>query len=198
MKLLRLALPILCAAALGGCSLSGLLGGGKAPPTLLRLNPEAAPVVMQRSAAAGNVVTVRVPEIGEELRTNRIPVHVSPYDVQYVTGLQWVDTPSRLFQDLLSETIRRRTNRIVLSPDNAVLDPGLIITGQLQRFGYDEAAASVVVIYDATIASQGGTRVDTRRFEARVPSGPEAAAIGAALNRAANQVALETAAWIGG
>lgn len=199
MKLSKLALPIALAAALGGCSLGGLLGGGgKTPPSLLRLTPEAAPVAIQRSAEAGNVVTVRVPEVGAELRTTRVPVHVSPFDVQYVTDLQWVDTPDRLFQDLLSETIRRRTNRVVLSPDNAALDPGLVVTGQLQRFGYDAAAASVILVYDASMSTQGGTRVETRRFEARVPSTPEAAAIGPALNRAANQVALDAAAWIGG
>ena len=41
MNLLRVTAPVAIALALGGCSLGGLLGGGKAPPWLLTLTPEA-------------------------------------------------------------------------------------------------------------------------------------------------------------
>ena len=44
---------------------------------------------------------------------------------------------------------------------------------------------------------RGGTRVETRRFEATVPSDGSAASIGPALNRAANEVATKVATWIG-
>ena len=199
MKLTRLAVSLGVATALGGCSLGGLLGGGgKAPPTLLRLTAEAAPTAIQRSALAGDAVTVNAPVIGKELRTTRVPAQVSPYDVQYLTDLMWIDTPDRLFQDLLAETIRRRTNRVVLDPRITGMDPGVLISGQLNRFGYDQATGSVVVQFDGAIARNGGTQVQTRRFEASVPSGPTGANVGPALNRAANQVALEVAAWVGG
>jgi len=199
MKLLRLVLPFAVAAALGGCSLGSLLGGGgKAPPTLLRLTPEAAPVAIQRSAAAGEAVTVSVPVIPKELRTMRVPAQVSPYDVQYIQNLQWVDTPDRLFQGLLAETLRRRTNRVVLDPKTTTLDPGLVVNGQLYRFGYDEATSSVIVEFDAALARAGGTAVETRRFTATAPAAGDAASVGPALNRAANQVALDVATWIGG
>lgn len=199
MKLMQLAVPLALAAALGGCSLGGLLGGGgKSPPSLLQLTPEAAPVQIQRSVAAGQAITVNVPVIGKELRTTRVPVQVSPYDVQYLTDLQWVDTPDRLFKDLLSETIRRRTGRVVLDPRLTGLDPGLIVNGQLNRFGYDRATGSVIVEFDGALSTQGGTEVQTRRFTASAPSADDRVSIGAALNRAANQVALEAAAWVGG
>lgn len=199
MKLIRLAVPLAFAAALGGCSLGGLLGGGgKAPPSLLRLTPEAAPVAIQRSAAAGQAITVNVPVIARELRTTRVPVQVSTYDVQYLTDLQWVDTPDRLFKDLLAETIRRRTGRVVLDPRLTGLDPGLLVNGQLNRFGYDRATSSVIVEFDGALSTQGGTEVQTRRFTASVPSADDRVSVGAALNRAANQVALEAAAWVGG
>lgn len=199
MKLMRLAIPLAVAAALSGCSLGGLLGGGgNTPPTLLRLTPEAAPVAIQRSAAAGQAITVNVPVIAKELRTTRVPVQVSTYDVQYLTDLQWVDTPDRLFQDLLAETIRRRTGRVVLDPKLTGLDPGLLVNGQLNRFGYDRATSSVIVEFDGALSTQGGTEVQTRRFTASVPSADDRVSVGAALNRAANQVALEAAAWIGG
>lgn len=188
---------IALAAALSGCA--GLLGGGgKAPATLLDLTSDAAmPAQMNRSAVAGQVVTIAVPVIAKELRTVRVPVQVSPTSVEYVANLQWVDTPDRLFQQLLSETVRRSTNRVVLDGMQGALDPGLLVSGQLQRFGYDAATGNVIVEYDASLSVAGGNRVDTRRFTATVPANGTAATVGPALNSAANQVAGEVAAWIG-
>ena len=56
----------------------------------------------------------------------------------------------------------------------------------------------MIVQFDGALSTAGGTRVETRRFEARVPSADDATSVGVALNRAANQVALEAAGWIGG
>jgi cholesterol transport system auxiliary component len=200
MKLpLRLAAPIALAFALSACSLSGLMGGGKAPAMLLSLTPEAPlPEQIVRSANAGETVTIGVPVVAKELRAVRVPVQVSPTQVAYVTDLQWVDTPDRLFQGLLAETVRRTTGRVVLDSQQATLDPGLVVSGQLQRFGYDQASGEVIVRYDAAKSAAGGARVDTRRFEARAPASGDAATVGPALNQAANRVALEVAGWIGG
>ena len=191
--------PLALAAALGACSLGGLLGGGaKAPPTLQTLTPEAAdPGPVTRTAAAGQSVTVSVPVVPKELRTNRVPVQVSATDIQYVTGLQWVDTPDRLFQQLVAETVRRTTNRVVLDTNLTTLDPGLLLSGQLQKFGYDAQAGQVVVEYDGALSTAGGNRVETRRFVATAPSDGSGASVGPALNRAANQVAREVAGWVG-
>ena len=201
MKLMLRSFAIAAAAtALAGCSLSGLLGGGGKPPaTLLTLTPEAPdPGPMTRAANAGQAVTVAVPAVSKEIRTVRIPVQVSPTDVQYVANAQWIDTPDRLFQDLVAETVRRTTNRVVLDPDQAALDPGLVVTGQLQRFGYDAQTGQVVVVYDGSLSTEHGTHVETRRFTATAPADGTNATVGAALNRAANQVAGEVARWIGG
>ena len=200
MKLLRSFAPIAIAAALGGCSLSGMLGGGGKPPaTLLTLTPEAPdPGAITRSANAGQAVTVAVPTVSKEIRSVRIPVQVTPTDVQYVTNAQWIDTPDRLFQDLVAETIRRTTTRVVLNPDQSALDPGLVVSGELQRFGYDAQTGQVVVVYDGSLSTEGGTRVEARRFTATAPADGTGATVGPALNRAANQVASEIASWIGG
>jgi cholesterol transport system auxiliary component len=195
---LRVGVSIALAAAVAGCSLSGMLGGGKAPPVLFTLTSDAPPAAQSRSAAVGETVTLQLPIIPEELRTARVPVRVTPTEVQYVQDLQWVDTPNRLFQGLLEETVRRTTNRVVLDPNQSALDPGLVVTGELQRFGYEAATGMVVVQYDASLATQGGTHVQTRRFEAAVPADGTAATVAPALNQAANQVALEVARWIGG
>ena len=192
--------PVAIALALGGCSLSGLLGGGGKPPaTLLTLTPEAAdPGAITRTANAGQAVTVSVPSIAKELRTVRIPVQLTPTDVQYVADAQWVDTPDRLFQDLVAETVHRTTNRVVLDPRQSALDPGLVVSGELQRFGYDAQTGQAIVTYDGSLSTEGGTRVETRRFVATAPADGTAATVGPALNRAANQVAGQIAGWIGG
>jgi cholesterol transport system auxiliary component len=187
------------AAAASGCSLGGLLGGGAKPPTTLQtLTAEAPdPGAIARTASAGQAVTIAVPTVPKELETVRVPVQISPTDVQYVTNLQWVDTPDRLFQHLLGETVRRTTTRVVLDPSQSALDPGLVLNGQLERFGYDAQTGQVIIVYDGALSTAAGNQVETRRFTATVVSNGTGPSVGPALNRAANQVALEVANWIG-
>lgn len=193
---LRIGAAIAIAASLAGCA---LLGGGKAPPHLFDLTAEPATAVAPaRSAAAGETVTIRIPVIPRELRTTRVPVQVNPIIVEYVQDMTWVDMPDRLFQSLVEEMVRATTGRVVLDPSQSALDPGLVVTGELQKFGFDAQQSMVVVQYDASLATQGGTHVQTRRFTAALPADGTAATVGPALNQAANQVAREVAAWIGG
>ena len=200
MKLLRNLAPLAGAAALGACSIGGLLGGGgKVPLTLQRLTPDAAdPGNIVRSAAAGQAVTIQTPIVGNELRTVRVPVQLSPTDLQYVTGLQWVDTPDRLFQDLVEETVRRSTSRVVLDPNQTGVDPGVVLQGELERFGYDAQTGQAVVAFNGTLSSPDGTQVQTRRFVASAPADGTGPSVGPALNHAANEVAHQIAQWIGG
>jgi cholesterol transport system auxiliary component len=199
MKLMRTLAPILAATALAGCSLSSLMGGGGKPPVMLQtLTPEAAdPGAVVRSAAAGQAVTIETPVIENELRTVRVPVQISPTDLQYVTNLQWVDTPDKLFQNLVEETVRRTTNRVVLNPNQTGVDPGIVLRGELEKFGYNGQTGQVEVAYDATMTTSAA-EVQTRRFVANVPADGSGASVGPALNSAANQVAQQVAQWIGG
>ena len=177
-----------------GCSAAG----ASRRRTLVTLTPETvAPAQIARTVAAGQAVTINVPTASKELTAVRVPVQVTPTDVQYVANLTLVDVPARLFQGLLAETVRRTTNRVVLDPAQTTLDPGLTVTGELQRFGYDASTGQVVVSYDAALSTAGGNRVETRRFTASAPADGTAASVGPALNRAANQVALDVAKWIG-
>jgi cholesterol transport system auxiliary component len=200
MKTLPVSALAAFALALGGCSLGGLLGGGGKPPaTLLTLTPAAAdPGEIARTANAGQAVTIGVPVVAKELRTVRVPVQATPTDVQYVPNLQWIDTPDHLFQQLVAETVRRTTDRVVLDPKQATLDPGLLVSGTLQHFGYDAASGQVIVQYDGALSTLGGTRVETRRFTATAPADGMAGTVGPALNEAANQVAADVAKWIAG
>lgn len=194
MRASRVLLPLALASAIAGC-----FGGAKVPDALLTLTPTAAaPAELTRSAAAGEAVTIEVPVTPQELNQVRVPALEGPSSVTYIKDLQWVDRPSRMFQQLLTETVKRATNRVVLDPKQSALDPGLRVTGTLQRMGYDAASGQVVVIYDAALSTAGGTRVETRRFQATAPAAGTAASVGPAINRAANQVAVQVASWIGG
>lgn len=195
---LHLAAPVALALSLTAC-MGGLLGGGgKTPPWLLTLTPQApAPASIARTAGPGQAVTIETPVIPKEVRTNRVPVHEGPIAIAYVKDLTWVDTPDRLFQDLLTETVTRTTNLVVLDPNQSTLDPGTTISGNLTRFGYDAQEGVVIVRYDAAMARSGGTAVATRRFEAREPADGTAATVATAINAAANRVAMDVAQWVG-
>lgn len=198
-KMVRTGAAIALGLSVAACSLSGMLGGGaKPPPTLLTLTSSApAPEAIVRSAAAGQSVTILPPVIPKELRTVRVPAQVGPTAVAYIEDLQWVDTPDKLFQDLVEETVLRTTSRVVLDPRQSSLDPGLTVSGRLSSFGYEAGQGSVLVRYDAAIA-RAGAGVETRRFEAREPADGTASTVGPALNAAANRVAVEVAQWVGG
>jgi cholesterol transport system auxiliary component len=194
---LRVAAPVALALSLSACG--GLLGGGaKTPPWLLTLTPQAAaPESISRSAGPGEAVTIDLPVVPKEVKTNRVPVHSGPTAIAYVKDLTWVDTPDKLFQDLLTETVTRTTSRVVLDPNQSTIDPGVTISGNLTRFGYDAQEGMVVVRYDAALVRAGGKAVATRRFEAREPASGTAASVAPAINAAANRVALDVAQWIG-
>ena len=194
MRMTRLSLV-----ALGALSLASCFGGKKVPPTLLTLTSSAAtPESISRTAAPGEAITIDVPVVPKELATTRVPALIGPTAVAYIKDAQWVESPDRLFQRLVQETVMRTTSRVVLDPRQASLDPGLRLTGTLSRFGYDAQEGSVIVRYDGALAAVGGTRVETRRFEAREPADGTARTVGPALNTAANRVATEVAQWVGG
>src|SRR5687768_1362426 len=193
----RTPLLLACSAAL---ALAGCISfGAKPPPTLMRLtadNARSAPA--SRSASAGSVITVVVPTVAQELRTPRVPVRTGDTQVAYLKDAVWVEAPNALFGRLLSETIAARTGRVVLDPKQFTLDPGIRLTGTLETFGLQADRMEAVAVYDAALA-RGGDSVETRRFEARVPVvALDAASAAPALNEAANKVAADVAAWIGG
>ncbi|HEY0112220.1 MAG TPA: ABC-type transport auxiliary lipoprotein family protein [Allosphingosinicella sp.] len=188
--------PLLALAA--SLALSGCLSfGSKPPPTLMRLTAEAQPRESSRTSAAAQAITVVVPTVPGELLTPRVPVRTGTTAVSYVKGAQWVELPGSLFARLVGETIAARTGRVVLDPKQFTFDPGQRLTGTLHTFGLNADTMEAVLIYDAVLA-RGQDAVETRRFEARVPvTAIDAASAPEALNRVANQVASEVAAWVG-
>ena len=195
--MMRAKLLLACSAtlALAACF------GGHTPDQLLTLTPsEMRPAGAPRTAGEGQAITVTVPSLPQALRTTRIPVYVNETTIQYLTDAVWVEQPGALFARLLGETIAARTGRVVLDPSQYSHDPGTRITGTLLKFGVDPNQMQVVIVYDAALNRPGPSgAVVTNRFETRIPVADTApATVAPALNQAANQLAVEVAAWIGG
>ncbi len=192
---LRIAAALVLLLPLGGCL---GLGGGKPPPSLLRLTSvRGAPAGASFSGKAGDAVMVMEPETDRRLAVQRVPVQIDDSNVAYLKGAQWVERPSRMFRALLAETLRAKGGQLVLEDDQPVPATGTRLGGKLVELGFDARSQSVVVRYDALRTSPAGV-VSTKRFESVVPGvaarpGP----VGDALNRAANDVAAQVATWIG-
>ena len=180
--------------------LSGCLSFGAEPPeSLLTLTPTS--IVAAGVAATGTretAIKIIEPEAPQRLNVTRVPVQVDDTEIAYLTDATWVEKPTRLFRRLLAETVRVRTGRFVIDGDDPALIASVQLRGIMREFGYDVRSSSVVVRFDAIrVGADGGA--ETKRFESIQPGiAAEAAPVGAALNRAANDVAVQVADWIGG
>ncbi len=190
---------LLLAAMLAGTSSCISLGaGGKPPPALLTLTADQAPAAgATRSGNIAEAIVITEPETDQRLAVTRVPVQVDDSTIAYLQNAMWVETPARLLRRLLAETVTAQSSRLVLDTVEPVGGPRMRIGGRLIDFGYDARSSSVVVRFDA-VRESGEGRVERRRFEVIEPGiRAEAAPVGAALNRAANKLAREVAAWIG-
>ncbi|MFM5954195.1 MAG: ABC-type transport auxiliary lipoprotein family protein [Novosphingobium sp.] len=194
---LRTGVVGLAALALSACvSLGG--GGGKSPLSLLTLTPaQFAPAGTTASAAPADVLMVMEPETDQALNVVRVPVQVDDANIAYLKDAAWVEKPARLFRSLLAETLRAKNARLVLEDSqSAVPVVGTRLSGRLIALGYDARSGSAVVRFDAVRTSPKG-EVQTRRFESVVPGiAPRPESVGPALNKAANDVAVQVADWM--
>ncbi len=188
-------LTLILALPLAGC----LSFGGKPPKALLTLTPAATlPVGTMQNSATAKTITVLVPAVPQALAVARIPVTTGD-QVSYIVNAAWVEAPQRLFARLMSDTIAAKTGRVVLSSAQAFNDPGARLSGELRNFGVDGSTRQAVVTFDGALIRTGdGTKVEKKRFEARIAVSPiDYTTVGPALNQAANQVAGEVADWVG-
>ena len=172
--------------------------GAKAPPTLLILT--AASGVQRGATQSGSpadALIVLLPETARKIDTNRVPVQIDDSNIAYLKDALWADKPARMMQMLLMETISAKTGRLVLNEVDAGGKAQQFLSGSLIEFGIDSASMQAVVVYDAVKLVRGQV-VEKRRFEAReAVTAVEPGPAGSALNRAANNVAAEVAAWVG-
>lgn len=194
-RTLRLMPALAAAIALSGC----ISFGAKPPPSLLTLDSTAQPQPGQaQSSASARSIVVQVPVAPTAIMTARVPVATGG-SVAYIKDAQWSEPPARLFARLLADTLTAQAGMVVLSPAQSIGDPSANLMGELRSFTIDAGSHEAVVIYDAALTRVGSDTVEKRRFEARAPVAKiEPGQAGAALNKAANDVGQQVAAWVGG
>ena len=172
--------------------------GAKAPPTLLVLTASSS--VQNGTTKSGlpaDALIILQPEASRKIDTNRVPVQIDASNIAYLKDALWADKPARMMQMLLMETIASKTGRLVLNEVDAGGKAQQFLSGSLIEFGVDSASMQAVVVYDAVKLVRGQV-VEKKRFEAReAVAAIEPGPTGAALNRAANTIASEMAAWVG-
>lgn len=186
---------------LAGISLLGAcvsFGAGDPPPFLLSLTSNAQlDAGAVRTAPQSGSIVVRAPVTPQKLNNLRVPVQTSGTGIAYLKEAVWIDKPANLFQGLLQETISAKNNRLVLTPAQAGGKAETYLAGDLVNFGLDGPSLTVTVTYDA-VKIREGQPVEKRRFEEKESVfAAEAAPVGEALNKAANKVVADVAAWVG-
>jgi cholesterol transport system auxiliary component len=173
--------------------------GAKAPPTLLVITADAkVPGGAMKSGEAAEGMIVLMPDVPRKLDTNRVPVQIDDGSIAYLKDAFWADKPSRLMQLLLIETLSAKTGKLILSEVEAGGKAGSYLSGNLSEFGIDAPNNQAVVVYDAVKVVRGKP-LQKQRFEAREAiAAIEPGAASASLNKAANKVAADVAAWIAG
>ena len=185
------ALPFIL--SLGAC----VSFGGKAPASMLVLTADnVVSAGTARTATAADALVIQTPEVPRKLDSNRVPVQIDASSIAYLKDAFWADKPARLMQLLLVETVSAKSGNLVLNEVDAGGKATRILSGSLLEFGIDAATNEAVVVYDAVKIIRGNA-TEKRRFESRRPvAAVEAAPTGAALNAAANDLAAQVAAWI--
>lgn len=183
--------------ALSGCVSIGR-GGDEPGEQLFTLTSTA--MAPAGAAAQGNLASalaVTEPGVPQYLDETRVPVQINANAVAYLQDAYWVEKPARLFQRMLTETIRAgNTARLVVGGGELEYAAQTQLGGELLAMDYDATRGAVIVRYDAVLRLPDGS-LRTRRFESEVTGvAPEALSVGPALNRAANAVAAEVAAWV--
>ena len=192
-KYVRMALIAAASLGLSAC----VSFGAKAPPTLLILtaNTQVEKGTAKTGEASDGMI-VLMPDVPRKLDTNRVPVQIDNGSIAYLKDAFWADKPARLMQTLLSETLSAKTSKLILSEVEAGGKAGSYLSGNLGEFGIDARGNQAVVVFDA-VRIVRGKPLQKQRFEARETMNsidPNAAS--SALNKAANTLAADVAAWI--
>lgn len=186
------ALPLLI--ILGAC----VSFGGKAPVSMLVLTSDNVVAAgAARTAAVADALVIQIPQVPRKLDNNRVPVQIDASSIAYLKDAFWADKPARLMQMLLVETVSAKSGNLVLNEVDAGGKATRYLSGSLLEFGIDATTNEAVVVYDM-VKMIRGSATEKRRFEARRPVNAIAPApAGAALNAAANDVASQIAEWAG-
>ena len=170
----------------------------KAPKRLLTVMPEALVEPAEAlSGAFGDALFVDEPAAPRAIATTRVAVRSSETSITYVKDAVWTDTPANQFQALLAETIRLRTGKLVLDPEQYLARRGEMLEGTLSAFGLDAVKKQAIVAYDASLMSADGKTILAQRFSASVPVEKIVAdSVRMPISQAATSVADQVADWL--
>ena len=154
----RMAILPLVALALSGCvSLS------KDPPKML-LNLTASEQAAAGSGSAGSVDTALAIldlQAPQKLNVTNVPVVTGSSSLAYLKDAAWVEKPARLFQRVLSDTIRAKGTRLLVGGTDLEFSAASKLSGTLDAMDYDAASSSVVVRFDAVLVDSDSRVFDT-------------------------------------
>lgn len=188
---------------LAGCGPLVQVGGNAPPPqSLLVISATAKPAGdgWAGPVPVGSTIGVATPAVPAALQTLRLAVQTSSNEIAYLEGATWAEQPARQFQRLLADTLSAH-GQAVVDTRTGSLPAARQLTGHLRVFTLDVTGTPMVrVRYDAQLTGPTGNGlVSIRRFDASEPvASQQPAAVAAALNRAANRVAADVAAWVKG
>lgn len=194
---------LILALALTSCGPLVQIGGNDKPPTsLLTLSATTPPASYAGPAPTSASLAVETPAVPLTLQTLRLPVTTSAIEVRYLTGATWAEQPNRQFQRLLADTLAAKGLAVVDARATRT-PPARTLSGTLASFGLDVSDPLNPVVRVRYDAQLGTTRtaptVMLRRFDVEEPVAAQTpVAVAAALNRAANRVAVDVAAWVTG
>ena len=193
---------LLLAALVAGCGPLVQIGSNApSAASLLTLSATTPPTPYVGPVPATATIGVETPGVPLTLQTLRRPVTTTAVEITYLVGAAWAEQPNRQFQRLLADTLAAKGFAVIDARQSRAA-PARSLTGTLSSFGLDvtDPANPVVrVRYDAQFAgSRIAATVMLRRFDAVEPVSVQTpVAVAAALNRAANRVALDVAGWLG-
>lgn len=196
----RLAPMLLSMLLLGSCGPLVQIGA-KAPPAeaLLLIEADVKPAAQDQVHTAPTIA-VELPKLPSMLQTLRVAVRTSDNEIQYLIAASWAETPSRLVQRLLADTLSAR-GLAVVDRSQAGVRADATLSGALREFTLDVRgpAPLVIVRFDAQLVQPASARpLIIRRFDASEPAASEAPVdVAAALSRATNRLAAELANWAG-
>jgi cholesterol transport system auxiliary component len=178
--------------------------GGNAPvaESLLTITATVNPRSYDGPSRQGDTIGIDLPGVPATLQTLRLPVTTSASEVTYLVGATWAEQPNRQFQRLLADTLAANGTPVI-DVRQSNLAPARRLTGSLREFGLDvrdPGQPLVRVRYDAQLTDPRAPQaLLLRRFDASEPAADQRpVAVAAALNRAANRVAGDVAAWAAG
>lgn len=194
MMMRRAALMLVSTVLLSGC----VKLGGKAPAQLLSLTATAQQADdATRNVERAELISISLPFVSQALAQPRVAVSQGAVVTAYVKDGAWSEAPARMFREVLAQTVQARSNLVVIDPRQIANRPGRQVSGHLRAFQIDADKQQAHVIYDALMIKGDPGVVTTRRFEAWEPvSAIEPVPSGVALNKAANVIAGEVAAWV--